>query len=162
MKHYNSLTILLIDLQLKQKKFKDFSFLTHFTVSPSNIAEIKVQSLHVISDKLGHLFKKLKIDYTYFLIPLVISRSSMVSSIVALPQLHWVSHSIFSARKNIARAVFCKASVVVFTPKWRDFLLQEQAESNVKVWIWSQNIACENRDNGGLPTESLGFLDIFA
>lgn len=99
MKHYNSLPILLIDLQLKQKKFKDFSFLTHFTISLSTIAEIKVQSLHVISDEVGHLFKKLKIDYTYFLIPLVMSKISMVSSIVALPELHWVSHSTFSARK---------------------------------------------------------------
>lgn len=88
MKHYNSLPILLIDLQLKQKKFKDFSFLTHFTISLSTIAEIKVQSLHVISDEVGHLFKKLKIDYTFFLIPLVMSKSSMVSSIVALPVLH--------------------------------------------------------------------------
>lgn len=54
----------------------------------------------------------------------------------------------------------------MFTPKWQDFLPQEQAESNVKVWIWSESIACENRNNGGLPTISsganfLGFLDIF-
>lgn len=88
MKLYNSLPILLIDLQLKQKKFKDFSFLTHFTISLSNIAEIKVQSLHVISDKLGHLFRKLKIDYSYLLIPLVMTKSSMVSRIVALPDSH--------------------------------------------------------------------------
>lgn len=101
-KHYNSLPILLIDLQLKQKKFKDFSFLTHFTISLSNIAEIKVQSLHVIYDKLGHLFRKLKIDYTYFLIPLVMSKG-MVSRIVALPDLHWVYHSIFGARKMLQK-----------------------------------------------------------
>lgn len=86
MKHYNSLPILLIDSQLKQKKFKDFYFLTHFTVSLSNIAQIKVQSLHVVSDEVGHLFNKLKINYMYFLIPLVISKSNMVSSIAALPQ----------------------------------------------------------------------------
>lgn len=86
MKHYNSLPILLIDLQLKQKKFKDFSFLTHFTISPSNIAQIKAQSLHAFSDELGHLFKKLKINYTYFLIPLVMSKSNMVLSIAAPPQ----------------------------------------------------------------------------
>lgn len=45
--------------------------------------------------------------------------------------------------------------MAMFTPNWKDFLLPEQVESNVKVWIWSQNIAWENRNNGGLPTESL-------
>lgn len=140
MKHYNSLPILLIDLQLKQKKFKDFSFLTHFTVSLSNTAQIKMQSLHVFSDELGHLFKKLKINYTYFLITLVMSKSNMVSSLAALPQCA-VSHSPFSARKSTATVIFRKDNVIMFTPKRMDFLLQEQVESNVKVWIRLQSIA---------------------
>lgn len=95
MKRYNSLPILLIDLQLKQKKFKDFSFLTCFTISPSNIAQIKVQRLHVLSDELRDLFK-LKFNYTYFLISLVMSKSNMVSHIAALPQCakYPIQHSV--------------------------------------------------------------------
>lgn len=42
--------------------------------------------LTFLSDVVGHLFKKLKINYTYFPIPPVISKSKMVSSIAALPR----------------------------------------------------------------------------
>lgn len=42
--------------------------------------------LTFLSDAVGYLFKKLKINYTYFPIPPVISKSKMVSSIAALPQ----------------------------------------------------------------------------